>query len=100
MDLDLEPKPKPVKDPDADTSIVIRTSHAKKAQFLAAIEILGTTSDVFIDTAMKNAVLNGISVIEDGMVDTYIDTEVMRDAVMKSWARTTRIGPVPADTFE
>lgn len=98
--IETESKPKPVKDPDADTSIVIRTSHARKRIFQTAAEILGIEDpSEWFSQSMKIAALSAVSLLEDDP-SIGIDPDLLRDGIMDAWNRQTRIGNVPADTFD
>ena len=86
--LPAEPqKPGRPKASGDQTSLVVRCTHSQKQAFMAACELLGTTTEEFISTAMKGATLNAVHAMRENLIEVGgLDADDFEAGVMKSWA--------------
>ena len=66
--------------------------------FEKSLEVLGTTAEDFIYSAMLQASLNAITVMENDIGSTVdVDSDTLRQALMKEFKRSQGI---PVDLFD
>ena len=62
------------------------TTHGQKSAFLAACDILATSADTFILTAMKGAALGAVHAMRENLIEVQgYDADDFEKGVMKLW---------------